>query len=99
MHSPHDLIVGIENAASLYHNAIHPKSFISLDGADHLITDKKDAYYVAQVIASWVNRYVEIKRLEHESKDPQGEQVLVYHENGSPVHQSYIYKNTPYLRR
>lgn len=41
MHSPHDLIVGIENAASLYHQAIHPKSFISLNGADHLITEKR----------------------------------------------------------
>lgn len=96
MHSPHDLIVGIENAASLYHNAIHPKSFISLDGADHLITDKKDAYYVAQVIASWVNRYVEIKRLEHESKDPQGEQVLVYHETAVPF-TNHIYTKTHHI--
>ena len=42
MHSPQDSIVSIENAAIIYHNAFHPKSFISLDGIDHLITKKED---------------------------------------------------------
>lgn len=62
LHSPQDLIVGIENAASLYHKAHHPKSFISLDGADHLITNREDARYVAEVISSWVKRYVNLKK-------------------------------------
>ena len=91
MHSPHDLIVGIENAASLYHQAIHPKSFISLNGADHLITEKKDAFYVAEVISSWVKRYVEIKDNSIKTlKDTNGEQVLVYHETSVHLQTTFI---------
>ncbi len=95
LHSPQDLIVGIENAASLYHKAIHPKSFISLDGADHLISNKKDAFYVAEVISSWVKRYVEIKK-EIAVKDTQGEQVLVYHETIVPF-TNHIYTKTHHI--
>ena len=58
-HSPTDDTVGIENAAMIYQAARHPKSFISLDGADHLLTGRPDAYYVAEVIAAWANRYIE----------------------------------------
>ena len=58
LHSPQDRIVGIDNAASIYQAAFHPKSFISLDGADHLLTDRADANYVAQMIASWARRYI-----------------------------------------
>ena len=58
LHSPQDETVGIQNAAALYENAFHPKSFISLDGADHLLTNKADARYVGEVIASWVKRYI-----------------------------------------
>ena len=97
MHSPHDLIVGIENAASLYHQAIHPKSFISLNGADHLITEKKDAFYVAEVISSWVKRYVEIKDNSIKTlKDTNGEQVLVYHETSVPF-TNHIYTNSHHI--
>ena len=96
LHSPQDLIVGIENAASLYHKAHHPKSFVSLDGADHLITGKKDAFYVAEVISSWVKRYVEIKIEEKEIKDTEGEQVLVYHETIIP-YTSHIYTKTHHI--
>ncbi len=59
-HSPQDRIVGIENAAELYDAASHPKSFISLDGADHLLSNKKDARYVGDTIGSWASRYIEI---------------------------------------
>lgn len=96
LHSPQDLIVNIENAASLYHKAHHPKSFVSLDGADHLITGKKDAFYVAEVISSWVKRYVEIKKEEKEIKDTEGEQVLVYHETIIP-YTSHIYTKTHHI--
>jgi putative redox protein len=96
LHSPQDLIVGIENAAALYHRAFHPKSFISLDGADHLITNKKDAFYVAEVISSWVNRYVEIKKEKEEIKDTEGEQVLVYHETIVPF-TNHIYTKTHHI--
>lgn len=59
LHAPGDNTVGIENAAAIYNAAMHPKSFISLAGADHLLTDKKDSTYVGDVIATWVKRYVE----------------------------------------
>lgn len=58
LHSPQDATVGIENAAILYTAAKHPKSFISLDGADHLLTNKDDSQYVGEVIASWAARYL-----------------------------------------
>ena len=96
MHSPQDSIVGIENAAALYHKAHHPKSFISLDGADHLITNKKDAFYVAEVISSWVKRYVEIKKAGDEVRDTEGEQVLVYHETVVPF-TNHIYTKTHHI--
>ena len=57
-HSPVDATVGIENAATIYNAAKHPKSFITLDGADHLLSRHADASYVAQMVASWSERYV-----------------------------------------
>ncbi|PVW13049.1 bifunctional alpha/beta hydrolase/OsmC family protein [Marixanthomonas spongiae] len=60
LHSPQDELVGIINAEELYIAAHHPKSFVSLDGADHLLTKKTDSEYVGSVIAGWVSRYVEI---------------------------------------
>ena len=58
-HSPVDETVGIENAASIYGRALHPKSFISLDGADHLLSNPEDSRYVGQTIAAWATRYLE----------------------------------------
>lgn len=58
MHSPTDETVGIDNATSLFLAARHPKSFVSLDGADHLLTDRRDAEYAADVIAGWSSRFV-----------------------------------------
>ena len=60
LHSPQDEIVDISNAEKIYTSAMHPKSYISLDGADHLLTKKEDAAYVGEVIASWATRYVAI---------------------------------------
>ena len=57
-HSPIDDIVGIENAARIFQAARHPKSFISLDQADHLLTDAKDSRYVGTVIAAWTLKYI-----------------------------------------
>lgn len=57
-HSPADEIVPIENAATLFGLARHPKSFVSLDDADHLLTKTRDAEYVARVLAAWADRYV-----------------------------------------
>ena len=58
LHSPQDSIVSIENAAEIYECAKHPKSFITMDGADHLLGDEKDSLYVGQVIATWASRYI-----------------------------------------
>lgn len=58
LHSPQDRTVSIDEAAKLYTTARHPKSFISLDGADHLLTDANDAHYAGQVIAGWSSRYI-----------------------------------------
>jgi len=59
MHSPTDDTVGIDNATNIFLAAKHPKSFVSLSGADHLLSAKRDGAYVADVIAAWVERYVE----------------------------------------
>jgi esterase/lipase len=58
LHSPQDTTVGIENAAEIYQAAHHPKSFISLDGANHLLTDVEDSIYVGDMISSWSERYL-----------------------------------------
>lgn len=60
MHSPQDEVVGIENAREIYDAARHPKSFVSLDGANHLLTRPADARYVADVLAAWASRYVDV---------------------------------------
>ena len=60
MHAPRDPLVGIDNAAHIFAQAKHPKSFVSLDGADHLISRKQDAAYVAQVLAAWAARYLDL---------------------------------------
>ncbi len=57
-HSPMDQTVRIIEAEHIYNTAMHPKSFISLDKADHLLSNAKDAEYVAQAISAWVNRYL-----------------------------------------
>ena len=58
MHSPQDTTVNIKNAEDIYKSARHPKSFISLDGADHLLSNKQDSIYAGDIIASWAKRYV-----------------------------------------
>lgn len=58
MHAPLDQVVGIDNASAIFTAAKHPKSFVSLDGADHLLTDPADANYVAGVVATWAARYL-----------------------------------------
>ncbi len=73
MHSPTDDTVGIEHASKLYLAAKHPKSFISLDGADHLLTRAADAEYVAQVLAAWAVRYLPEAEQAPESPIPHGE--------------------------
>lgn len=58
MHSPTDSVFGIESAARIFRLAMHPKSFVSLDGADHLLADREVAEYAGRVIAAWSSRYL-----------------------------------------
>lgn len=57
-HSPVDMTVSIDHAAKLYKAARHPKSFVSLDRADHMLTTREDTEYVATVLAAWAKRYI-----------------------------------------
>lgn len=59
MHAPGDQTVGIDNAGQIFVAAKHPKSFVSLADADHLLSRKRDAAYAANVIAAWAERYIE----------------------------------------
>lgn len=61
LHAPRDSVVGIENATEIFRAAKHPKSFVTLDDADHLITDPADAEYVAEVIVAWATRYLDLQ--------------------------------------
>ena len=58
MHAPRDQTVGIAHATAIFMAAKHPKSFVSLDSADHLLSDSQDAAYAAEVLAVWASRYV-----------------------------------------
>jgi alpha-beta hydrolase superfamily lysophospholipase len=58
LQSPTDELLGIENGALIFQRARHPKSFVALDGADHLLSRKRDAEYAAGIIAAWCTRYV-----------------------------------------
>ena len=61
MHAPRDETVGIDNATRIFIDAKHPKSFVTLDDADHLVSSAKDAEYAAEVIAAWAGRYLDLK--------------------------------------
>lgn len=58
-HSPLDQTVSIENAQQVFEQAMHPKSFVSLDEADHLLSDERDSRYVGTVLAAWASKYLE----------------------------------------
>jgi putative redox protein len=98
MHSPLDTIVSIDEAASIFQAALHPKSFISLDKADHLLSKSDDAEYVAAMIASWVSRYVDFKQdgAAPESLDLAAGEVLI-----NELDHKFLrgmYSNTHFLR-
>jgi uncharacterized OsmC-like protein/fermentation-respiration switch protein FrsA (DUF1100 family) len=59
-HAPRDEVVGIENASAIFAAAQHPKSFVSLDTADHLLSKREDAIYAADVVAAWASRYLPV---------------------------------------
>ncbi|WP_138423041.1 bifunctional alpha/beta hydrolase/OsmC family protein [Maritimibacter alexandrii] len=72
MHAPRDAVVGIDNAESIFRAAKHPKSFVTLDDADHLISRGEDAEYAASVIAAWAERYLDLGSAETTKAVPEG---------------------------
>jgi uncharacterized OsmC-like protein/alpha/beta superfamily hydrolase len=85
IHAPRDTVVGIDNARLIFDAAKHPKSFISLDDADHLLTRREDATYVADVLSAWASRYLSIPLAETRADRPSplaGEGHVVVVETG-----------------
>jgi putative redox protein len=78
-HSPVDQTVGIDNAAHIFEAAKHPKSFVSLDDAHHLLTDPADAEYVGVVLGAWARKYVEVPDADEQ---PHEGQVVTRTEDG-----------------
>lgn len=72
LHGPRDEIVGIENATRIFAAAKHPKSFVSLDDADHLLSRPEDAEYAASVIAAWASRYLPAPSDAHRAEAHEG---------------------------
>jgi putative redox protein len=83
-HAPLDKYVGIDNAGLIFQAAKHPKSFVSLDDADHLLTRRRDAVYVADVLAAWATRYVEARPARGETSPATGGQVRVSEQGADP---------------
>lgn len=69
LHSPIDNVVSVDNAGEIFDAARHPKSFVSLDTADHMITNDDDARYAGEVIASWATRYIAGDLTSHSQPD------------------------------
>jgi uncharacterized OsmC-like protein/pimeloyl-ACP methyl ester carboxylesterase len=90
MHAPTDDTVGIDNATRIFVTAKHPKSFVSLAGADHLLTNKNDAAYVADVIAAWATRYLAPAALEQDAVTGEGPRQVVVRETRNSKLQQII---------
>ncbi len=87
-HSPVDELVGIDNASQIFLAAKHPKSFVSLDDADHLLSRKTDAAYVADLIAAWSDRYLDQPESVAKAESDLG--VVVVRETGAGLYQQEI---------
>jgi len=72
LHAPLDETVELDNAARIFQMAKHPKSFITLDDADNLLTRAKDAEYASELIAAWVQRYIKVNLLPKSMNAPEG---------------------------
>ncbi len=75
-HSPVDNVVGIDNAAKIFMMAKHPKSFVTLDQADHLLTDQNDSHYVGTVIEAWARKYLGLPQEDAAQMKPLDKRVV-----------------------
>jgi uncharacterized OsmC-like protein/pimeloyl-ACP methyl ester carboxylesterase len=82
MHAPTDDTVGIDNATRIFVTAKHPKSFVSLAGADHLLSNRRDSAYVAEVIAAWASRYLDAAMPEDAADLGEAPRSVVVQETG-----------------
>jgi uncharacterized OsmC-like protein/pimeloyl-ACP methyl ester carboxylesterase len=83
MHAPTDDTVGIDNATRIFVTAKHPKSFVSLVDADHLLSDRRDSAYVADVIAAWASRYLDVAKPEEAADPGKAPRQVVVQETGN----------------
>ena len=90
MQSPTDDTVGIDNATRIFVAAKHPKSFVSLAGADHLLSDKRDAAYVAGVITAWAERYLDLAPPEQPAVPDNAPRKVVVRETGNGKFQQTV---------
>ncbi len=88
-HAPFDEVVGVDNASEIFLAARHPKSFVSLDSADHLLTRRADAEYVANVLAAWATRYLSVGGVAATTVEPV-EGAVVVEETGEGRFQQAI---------
>ena len=93
LHSPIDEIVGIDNATNLFVAAKHPKNFISLDDADHLLTDTKDALAAADMIGAWAGKYLSDAENETGSSPAQSNDVIVRETGENGPFQNEVFVN------
>ena len=94
LHSPVDQTVGVENATQIFVAAKHPKSFVSLDNADHLVSNERDADFVASVITAWAGRYISQDAIPEQS-DASDE--IIVSETGLGKFQNTILAGNHYL--
>jgi putative redox protein len=90
MQSPTDDTVGIDNATRIFVAAKHPKSFVSLPGADHLLSDRRDSMYAADVIAAWAERYIDVAAPEAAADPGQGPRNVVVRETRNSKFQQTV---------
>jgi uncharacterized OsmC-like protein/pimeloyl-ACP methyl ester carboxylesterase len=90
MHSPTDDTVGIDNATRIFVAAKHPKSFVSLPGADHLLSNKRDSMYAADVIAAWAERYIDPPATESVADMGEGPRAVVVRETRNSKFQQAV---------
>jgi len=90
LHAPMDQTVGIENAEHIFKTAKHPKSFVTLDSADHLLSKREDAAYAARVIAAWASLYVGYKLSDIDKKKPVADKTVVVRTSDNGKFQQYV---------
>ncbi len=90
LHSPTDDTVGIDNATRIFLAAKHPKSFVSLADADHLLSRRRDAIYAADVIAAWAERYVDLAAVAEDTEMNEDKRAVVVAETGAAKFQQSV---------